>query len=599
MPITQRVDVDVIDQTLSTKVPSFTIPMVLGTSGISAIKDEVLVFGGMEDVPDAVDVTTEEYQMLQKIFSQQPSPDTVYLYDIDRDDYAPAELTTGSEGTEITWRSLNEGSAGENIQVELEASANTDDLSVEFFKSLWIMNGGDTATYNPDSTDNDDLKVISKQADYDNIFQVEITTGSGLSISITDPDDDGVKNKLNIQIDATYGNTVQEVADAINNHGEASALFKAVVGGDGSGTIDTALATEDIPFSVLVHLQTDAENNVQSTAEEVADAVGDSENTDAPLVVSASSDGQDNPSAVGPSSLSTVSSSPAELVRALHDALEYCDKHQLDHPYFLLSTTYGESSKSDEVDGDRKELSDAVATRMMIYGTSNRMNESATDARVLANTMASSRSFVFADKNKEKERRYPEASLIGKWAGHNIAEGVLFDTMWSNLNVMSPAEFNSTEQARLEGQAPNNSAAFTYASTYGTEVVTGSWSTSGEYLDWTLAKDYIEARTEAGIVGLLESQPIVLGDSRGLALLQSTITEIFDELVSKGIIGVKEQDGARIKMYELEFPSLDEWSEMDRAQRNYVCSATISPAWAIEQVNLTIYATLDTDQFGS
>ena len=70
MSISNRVDVTVVDETPSEGVSSFSIPMVLGTTGIPEIKDEVQVYESMQDIPDAVDQTTKEYQALQKIFSR-------------------------------------------------------------------------------------------------------------------------------------------------------------------------------------------------------------------------------------------------------------------------------------------------------------------------------------------------------------------------------------------------------------------------------------------------------------------------------------------------------------------------------------------------
>ncbi len=597
MPISSRVDVDVIDQFPTDTVPSLSIPVVLGTSGIAEIKDEIFVMESAEGIPDAVDPTYKEYQALQAIFSQSPHADKVYLYEIDRDDYTLAELTTGSGGTEIVWRSRNEGDPATNVQIHIDPQDDYHEEDVEFYKSLWCLSTG-TAEYNPSSTSNTDFRVISKQSDYNQIYRLEVTSGAELNITVTDSDADGELDKLNIQVNSTYGNTPNEIADAINNHSEASALFKAEVGGDGTGTFDTTISETDIPFTVRAIPETDNNGDVVSTATEVADAVNDSETTDAPLVVHATSDGGSVVSSTGPSNLVETSSSPAELARAVDKMMEQCEEDQIEKPYFLIATTYGDEAKTGEVDGDRGELADAVGMRRMIYGTSNRDSESATDARVLANTMASSRAFVFAYKSDlTTEREWPEARLIGKWSGHDISDGVLFDTMWSPLQGLPNTTYTSTEQNRLEDDAPLNSAAFTYAKAKDTPVVTGSWSTSGEYLDWQQQKDFIEIYTETAVVSLLTSRAYVPGDSRGIAELETTVEEAFRHLTSLGIIGIKETDGGEVPMYSLDFPSLDEWSTMERASRHFIATARISPAWAIEQFSLTIYATLDTDEF--
>ena len=603
MTISSRVDVTVLDQTPTDSVPSFNIPLVLGTSGIAEVKDEIYMLEEMNDMPDAVDVTDPEYQAMQKIFSQSPHADKAYLYVVDRDDYTMADAETGSGDTLITWRSQNEGNAATNIQVDINP-IDSHDLDVEFYKEQWVDSSGNTA-YAVDEFSSDPtgaFKVQSKQPDYDMVYRFEVTTAtdqSSVGIDVTDSTGDGELDKLTITVDDAGGSTIQDVADAIEADSDASALFATEVYGTGSTEISSAVSETDIPFTVRAIPETDSGSTVQSTAEEVADAVNSDMTTDAPLVVSATSDGTGTVSETDPIvEFTSVSSSPSEMVRALDEAMEKFEESQMEKPYFLVATTYGDASKANEVEGDRIELSNAVSTKRMIYGTSNNASESATDARILANTMATDRAFVFAYQTDLSDvREWPEAALIGKWSGHDITVGQLFDPMWENLQNLPVSSYNSTKQARLEGGAPLNSAAFTYARAKDTPVTTGSWSTSGEYLDWRQQKDYIEELVETAVVSKLTSQAMVRGDSRGIAELQSTVEGAFDELVAKGIIGIDNSDGGEVPMYSLDFPTLDEWSELDRAERHYIASATISPTWAIEQFDLTVYATLDTEQF--
>ena len=603
MPISSRVDVTVLDQTPTDAVPSFNVPLVLGTSGIPEIKDEIYMLESMEGAPDALDPTHPEYQALQKIFSQSPHADRVYLYTVDRDDYTMADAETGSGDTLITWRSRNEGAAAENIQVDINP-IDSHDLDVEFYKEQWVDSSGNTA-YATDEFSSDPtgaFKVQSKQPDYDMVYRFEVVTATSQSevgIAVTDSTGDGELDKLTITVDDAGGTTIQDVADAIEADADASALFASEVYGDGSTTISSAVAETDIPFTVRAIPETASDSTVQSTAEEVADEVNNDMTTDAPLVVSANSDGTGTVSETDPIVvLTAVSSSPSEMVRALDEAMEDFSESQMPNPYFLVATTYGDPSKENEVEGDRIELANAVATKTMIYGTSNNASESPTDARVLANTMATDRAFVFAyQSDLSDDREYPEAALIGKWSGYDIGVGQIFDPMWENLQNLPVSSYNSTQQARLEGNAPLNSAAFTYSRAKDTPVTTGGWSTSGEYLDWRQQKDYIEEVVETAVVSKLTAQAVVRGDSRGIAELQSTVEGAFDSLVSKGIIGIDNSDGGEVAMYNLDFPTLDEWNELDRAERHYIASATISPSWAIEQFDLTVYATLDTEEF--
>lgn len=603
MPISSRVDVTILDQTPTDAVPSFNIPLVLGTSGIPEIKDEIYMLESMEDAPDALDATHPEYQALEKIFSQSPHAERVYLYTVDRDDYNMAEAETGEDDTLITWRSRNEGSAAENIQVDINP-IDSHDLDVEFYKEQWVDSSGNTA-YDVDEFDSDPdgaFKVQSKQPDYDTVYRFEVVTEAeqtDVDIDVTDSTDDDELDKLTITIDDADAHTIQDIVDAIEDDADASALFASEVYGEGSTSISSAVDETDIPFTVRAIPETDSEGSVQSTAEEVADEVNDDMTTDVPLVVSADSEGTGTVSETDSiAELSSVSSSPSEMVRALDEVMEEFSESQMPNPYFLVATTYGDPSEDNEVEGDRIELANAVATKTMIYGTSNNASESSTDARVLANTMATDRAFVFAYKSDSSDdREYPEAALIGKWSGHDITVGQIFDPMWENLQNLPVSSYSSTQQARLEGDAPLNSAAFTYARAKDTPVTTGGWSTSGEYLDWRQHKDYIEELVETAVVSKLTSQAVVQGDSRGIAELQSTVESAFDELVSKGIIGIDNSDGGEVPMYSLDFPSLDEWSEEDRAERHYIASATISPSWAINQFDLTVYATLDSDEF--
>jgi hypothetical protein len=594
MSVLDRIVVNIIDEAFPLAVPDLSRLVVLGTTSgkSSTVQDEYRSYSGLTDVAGDYDTSDPEYKCFQVAFAQTPHTPTMHGYNITRFNYRKATGTTGTAASDnlINWTSAKYGPLGDNVQVEIKDPGQVG-ASLDIDTETTLVTGTEAANT---------AILWTSQKDEKHIIKVEYkdpgTQNASLSVTVTTTDlkmygHDGSQEHIisfSLATDATstITTTAADIISLATSDSNVAALVTAANYGasNGSGVV-SAMTETAIPFKVIVNCATDdVYGNITSTASEVVNGVN-SDTTAATFVSASLGSGTTGAGVVTEETenldRNNTTASPAELSRALNAMWDLIERQNLPAPYFLVCTSH------DEVSGDRQELSNAVASRLMYYLTANKNTETASELKTLASNMASDRTLILAHSSADD--LYPEAALAALWGAFHPGN---FTTMYKKLNTISAADYSSSDQVTMEGTAPGSSALFTYLEAFGSPVTTGSWSTDGSFADWRRDKDWLWLHLKARIFFLLRNTPKVLGDARGIARLKAAVEEVLDQAVEMGIIA-KDQYGN--SLYKLEFPDIYTWATLDKAKRHYrIAKVFIHPGGGIEQVTLDVYATYET-----
>lgn len=274
-----------------------------------------------------------------------------------------------------------------------------------------------------------------------------------------------------------------------------------------------------------------------------------------------------------------------ELVRAYNAWKEYARVHKLEMAYFILCTS------REDVPGDTQALSDRIAADVGIYITTNRADETAEQIKARIDQLASPRTGFIAHTNPAE---HPDAVLAGIFvslASDPIEPGN-FSLFWKVPNTLTPAEWTSTELTTLYGLAPGAPGAIVPVEDLGNRFIAGSWATDGSFLDWTWKKDRIRLEVTMGLFNLMKNTRGITYDGAGIAIIENTVRRILQRLTKKAFIGAA--DSAREHgYYSTDFPKVWEVDETDFQRRVYKASVRFQPAWQIEQIELTMYASFN------
>ncbi len=274
-----------------------------------------------------------------------------------------------------------------------------------------------------------------------------------------------------------------------------------------------------------------------------------------------------------------------ELVRAYNSWKEYARIRKLEMAYFILCTSH------EDVPGDTQALSDQIATETAIYLTTNRPDESAEQIKARIDQLASDRTGFIAHTNPAE---FPDAVLAGIFVtlAQDPIEPGNFSLFWKVPSLLTPAEWTSTELATLFGMAPGAPAAIVPVEDLGNRFIAGSWTTNSSFLDWTWKKDRIKLEMTMGLFTLMKNRRGITYDGAGIALVENTVRRICQILTKKAFIGAR--DTARNHGYfELDFPRVWEVDENDFLRRVLKAAVRFQPAWQIEQIELTMYASFN------
>ena len=165
----------------------------------------------------------------------------------------------------------------------------------------------------------------------------------------------------------------------------------------------------------------------------------------------------------------------------------------------------------------------------------------------------------------DKADKYYEAAWVGLCLPATIGT---ITWKWKSPTGVLPANFTTTELGEIRSK---NGQTFSKQSgvVYSNEGIT----TGGEYIDNMMSRDFVKARLEEALFGLQIRNGKISFDDSGLAMVESTMREVFQLCGKQKIIAevgseedMKKSDEG-VYMYQVFVPSRSEVSVNDRAER--------------------------------
>jgi hypothetical protein len=587
MAIGERVIVNVRDGNRPPVIPTLSEVLLIDTTAGKSFRNQFLSFAETDEALEkGYDVTDTGYAAIQTFFRQNQRVPIMRAVNIARSEWRKAlrKVGTANDDNEITITSEPHGAAGTNISIAFLAAEADQELSVSVTKSLivGVVNDHNALTY------------VSKRAAKE-VVQIKYDTatkGQNLSVDVTN--DRGINQTTHtitvfpeVDIGGVVQSTALEVLTELTEGAKAKAV-KALVtvdhtaGSDGSGVVTSVAATK-IPVDITVLLATDELADVTSTATNVVNAVN--LDTDAADAVTASLTGTGNDGsgiavAASNAALSaSTTASPAELSRALAGIIAYQRRQGLPEPYMIVCTSH------DDVDGDRKELSDSTSTRRAFYLTSTKEEETPEEIRALTVSMISDRSRVIAHRTQFDQ--YPEMAEAAIWA--SVSPGGI-TLAYQELEGFTESGYDTSEIAIIEGSAPGGSGGNVIEEAFGIPMTTGSWTTKGTFADQRRNRDWLILWLTLVTIMLWHREDIVHFDIRGTAKLKAEWEKVCKVATNLGIIAVKDNGEPD---FEVIMPSPLDVHPLNRARRTLRDPGgkiELREAGAIERVTIDVFA---------
>jgi len=160
---------------------------------------------------------------------------------------------------------------------------------------------------------------------------------------------------------------------------------------------------------------------------------------------------------------------------------------------------------------------------------------------------------------------YPEAAWVGLCLPQDIGS---ITWKWKSPTGISAATFSTTQLTQIRNNKGN---AVTQRS--GVVYVNEGITTGGEYIDVIMSRDYVKARLEEGLFGLLIRNKKIPYDNNGFAMIEAAMREVFIDCGRRGIIAkVATEDDAKYSdegayMYTVTIPERNQIPANDRAER--------------------------------
>lgn len=189
---------------------------------------------------------------------------------------------------------------------------------------------------------------------------------------------------------------------------------------------------------------------------------------------------------------------------------------------------------------------------------------------------------------------FPECAYIGKFS--ISAPGVVQWAIKSLAGVAPATALNGGTTAVPLSQTQINNLAARNSNTMitqrGLNVVIGGKVVAGEWIDVVISRDYIKDETEAALFDLMYNQPKIPFDNSGIASIQAACYGVWDRVVSKeGSPNILDSENP----YSSNFPTAQEVSFADKANRVYKADATLYLSGAIYLTELTVNLTYYTE----
>ncbi|MFP4457552.1 MAG: DUF3383 family protein [Clostridia bacterium] len=206
---------------------------------------------------------------------------------------------------------------------------------------------------------------------------------------------------------------------------------------------------------------------------------------------------------------------------------------------------------------DIEETADWTGANQRLFIAQADIDEDISTIEEMADNISSSRAALYAhDGGSSEEEQYLDAAIVGRMAPTDPGSATW---KFQGLNGVSVATYSNTDQNTLEDANVN-----TYVLRMGVDMTTEGLETDGGYIDIQRSKDWMKARIEEAIFGLLYRSEKVPYDDPGIALVVDKLKGVLKRAVRQGIIA-KDLDGNGL--WDVTVPSRDEISDNDIADR--------------------------------
>lgn len=186
------------------------------------------------------------------------------------------------------------------------------------------------------------------------------------------------------------------------------------------------------------------------------------------------------------------------------------------------------------------------------------------------------RTFVLYHSDPAEVAKYPEAAWVGA-AGAQPVGSVTWK--FKRLVGIATDDLAATELNNVHSAGGN-----AYVTKAGDDVTSEGKVVSGEYIDVIMAKDWVQVNIEHSVQKLLNQSPKIPYTNAGIAQLEAATINVLRQGYNQGIIAV---DADGLPLYSTNFPTREETTPENRAQRRYTgATFTFELAGAVHEATI-------------
>lgn len=209
------------------------------------------------------------------------------------------------------------------------------------------------------------------------------------------------------------------------------------------------------------------------------------------------------------------------------------------------------------VQADIEETASWTGANQRLFVAQADITEDVATIETMASNISSSRAALYAhDGGSAGEDNYLDAAIVGRMAPTDPGSATW---KFQGLNGVPVATYSNTDQNTLEDANVN-----TYVLRMGANMTTEGLETTGGYIDIQRSKDWMKARIEEAVFGLLYRSEKVPYDDIGIGLVVEKLKGVLKRAVGQGIIA-RDLDGNGL--WSVDIPSRSEIADNDIANR--------------------------------
>lgn len=230
-----------------------------------------------------------------------------------------------------------------------------------------------------------------------------------------------------------------------------------------------------------------------------------------------------------------------------------------DEPFFYIASTHrnGTNPDSDDIGGDRTDVSDWAEANDRVYIATNEIGETVADQETFLNGITNERTYYLAMENtaeSEDNLDNPVNAAIAGVASAFFPGSINFK--WQVLEDFTASDFSQSEVDTIEAAGGN-----VFVTSKGRTVTSEGVSTDPNlFVDIPIIQLWLKDRLEKNIVDTLADAEQKVGfDSAGILQVEDSIQEVFE-------FGA-EEDLFVINQVIVDMPAIEDVSDSDKANR--------------------------------